>query len=72
MIRAVAVSFLLCLALASPSAGVQFETDTFSTSAGDLTITFIGHGTLMIQWGGKAIHVDPLTQYADYSRLPMS
>jgi len=72
MIRAVAVSFLLCLALASPSAGAQFETDTFSTSAGDLTITFIGHGTLMIQWGEKAIHVDPLTQYADYSRLPMS
>ena len=70
MIRAVAVSFLLCLALASPSAGAQFETETFSTSAGDLTITFIGHGTLMIQWGGKAIHVDPLTQYADYSRLP--
>ena len=70
MIRAVAVSFLLCLALASPSAGAQFETDTFSTSAGDLTITFIEHATLMIQWGGKVIHVDPLTQYADYSRLP--
>ena len=70
MIRAVTVAFLLCLALASPSAGAQFETDTFSTSAGDLTITFIGHGTLMIQWGGKAIHLDPLTQYADYSRLP--
>ena len=47
-----------------------FQTDTFKTSAGDLKITFIGHGTLMFHFGGKVIHVDPVGQYADYSKLP--
>ncbi len=71
MIRAAVISCLLWLALAWPSAaGAQFETDTFATSAGDLTITFFGHATLMLQWGGKVIQVDPQSQYADYSRLP--
>jgi L-ascorbate metabolism protein UlaG (beta-lactamase superfamily) len=61
----------LCLALASPLvAGAAFETDTFSTSAGNLRITFIGHGTLMLEWDGKVIHVDPVGEYADYSQLP--
>lgn len=71
MIRAAVISFLLCLALASPSAAsAPFETDTFPTSAGDLRITFIGHATLMFQWDGKVIHVDPVGQYADYSQFP--
>lgn len=48
----------------------DFETDTVKTSAGDLTITFIGHGTLMFSWGGKIIHVDPVGEMADYKKLP--
>jgi L-ascorbate metabolism protein UlaG (beta-lactamase superfamily) len=47
-----------------------FETDTFQTARGDLTITFIGHGTLMFQWAGQTIHIDPWTNLADYSHLP--
>ena len=47
-----------------------FETDTVQTSAGELVITFIGHGTLMFQFGGKVIHVDPVSREADYTRLP--
>jgi len=31
----------------------KFETDTIKSSAGDLKITFIGHGTLMFTFGGK-------------------
>ena len=57
------------LVTAPPS---QFETDTLTTSRGDLTITFIGHGTLMFQFGGKVIHVDPVGRYADYARLPQA
>ena len=49
----------------------NFETDTLATSRGDLKITFIGHGTLMFQFAGKVIHVDPVSRYADYARLPM-
>ena len=48
----------------------SFETDTIETSAGDLKITFIGHGTLMFAFGGKVVHVDPWTNLADYSKLP--
>jgi len=47
-----------------------FEKDTFKTSAGNLVITFIGHGTLMIEAGKKVIHIDPTTAQADYSTLP--
>jgi L-ascorbate metabolism protein UlaG (beta-lactamase superfamily) len=47
-----------------------FETDIIKTSAGDLKITFIGHGTLLFTFGGKIIHVDPVSQEADYTKLP--
>ncbi len=47
----------------------KFETDIIKTSAGDLKITFIGHGTLMFNFGGKVIHVDPYGNLADYSTL---
>ena len=48
----------------------RFETDCIPTSAGDLTITFLGHGTLMFDFNGKVIHVDPYSQVADYEDLP--
>jgi L-ascorbate metabolism protein UlaG (beta-lactamase superfamily) len=48
----------------------KFETDIIKTSAGDLKITFIGHGTLMFNFGGKVIHVDPYSNVADYKPLP--
>ena len=48
----------------------EFETDIIKTSAGDLKITFIGHGTLMFTFGGKFIHVDPVGRYADYTKFP--
>ncbi|MFQ6108738.1 MAG: MBL fold metallo-hydrolase [Candidatus Aminicenantales bacterium] len=47
-----------------------FEQDIIPTSAGELKITFIGHGTLMFDFGGKIIHVDPVGRYADYTKLP--
>ena len=46
------------------------ETDTIKTSSGDLKITFLGHGTLMLTFGGKVIHVDPVSKEADYAKLP--
>jgi len=48
----------------------QFETDVIQTSAGDLKITFLGHGTLMLTFKGRNIHVDPFSRVADYSKLP--
>jgi L-ascorbate metabolism protein UlaG (beta-lactamase superfamily) len=40
------------------------------TSAGDLRITFIGHGTLLFEFSGETVYVDPYGKLADYSRLP--
>jgi L-ascorbate metabolism protein UlaG (beta-lactamase superfamily) len=48
----------------------QYEIDVIPTSVGDLKITFLGHGTLMLTFKGKIIHVDPFSREADYSRLP--
>lgn len=48
----------------------SFEKDVFKTSGGELTITFIGHGTLMMEFNGKIIHIDPVARYADYKTLP--
>ena len=48
----------------------QFETDSFSTSDGDMTITFIGHGSLMLDFNQLNISVDPFSRLADYSKLP--
>ena len=49
---------------------MRFEQDIIKTELGELTITCIGHGTLMMACGGKVVHVDPWTKLADYSRLP--
>ena len=46
----------------------EFESDVLPTSAGNLTMTFIGHGTRMFRFDGKVIHVDPWTELADYSK----
>ena len=48
----------------------EFEKDLFKTSEGELAITFIGHGTLMMEFNGKVIHIDPVGRYADYTELP--
>ena len=52
------------------AAGGNFEVDVIQTGAGDLRITFIGHGTLMFDVAGKILHVDPWTRLADYTTLP--
>ncbi|MFC2165634.1 MBL fold metallo-hydrolase [Acidobacteriota bacterium] len=51
------------------SALSDFEEDVYPTSQGDLTITAIGHGTLMFAFAGKVIHIDPVSRYADYSKM---
>ena len=52
------------------NAAELFEKDVIKTSAGNLEITFIGHGSLMMKFGGKIIHVDPYGKLADYATLP--
>lgn len=49
---------------------IPFEQDTIQTQQGSLIITFIGHGTLMLNFHNLVIHVDPVSRYADYTTLP--
>jgi L-ascorbate metabolism protein UlaG (beta-lactamase superfamily) len=48
----------------------NFETDIFKTTAGDLKITFIGHGSLLFNYNNLNIYIDPVGEYADFSLLP--
>jgi L-ascorbate metabolism protein UlaG (beta-lactamase superfamily) len=48
----------------------KFETDILPTSAGDLAITFLGHGSLLMAFRGKTIYVDVYGKVAEYSKLP--
>lgn len=63
-------SLLIVTMVVSALAQEKFETDIIKTSVGDLQITFVGHGTLMFNFGGKVIHVDPYSKLADYDTLP--
>jgi L-ascorbate metabolism protein UlaG (beta-lactamase superfamily) len=58
------------LAMSAAYAQKKFQEDSFKTSGGELKITFIGHGTLMLTYEGKVIHADPVSMYADYATLP--
>lgn len=46
-----------------------FEKDVFRTSEGDLEITFIGHGSLVLEYTGRTLHVDPFGRLADYAQF---
>jgi len=48
----------------------SFERDGFTTSSGDLAIVFLGHGSLMFEFNGLNIYVDPFSQVADYTKFP--
>ncbi len=62
---------LILLGLAAAAAPApRHEKDIVPTSQGDLEITFLGHGTLMMAFAGKVIHVDPYGEVADYAALP--
>ena len=71
------LSYCLCAALIlllavgmAVAQQVKFVEDVFPAQDGDVRITFIGHGTLIITYANKVIHVDPVSMYADYSTLP--
>ena len=48
----------------------MYTTDTIKSSGEDLKITFLGHGTLFFTFGSMVIHVDPVSDMADYTNLP--
>ncbi len=74
-----ALFFALCLSafLLAPLAAFpggnpsNRQADVVKTSAGDLRIMPIYHGSVMLEFGGKVIHVDPWSQ-GDFTGLPQA
>ena len=59
--------FLLAILVSGRPATAAEE---FKTAKGKLIITPINHATLVIEWGGKTIYVDPVGQVAWYKAFP--
>ncbi|BCA79210.1 MBL fold metallo-hydrolase [Desulfuromonas sp. AOP6] len=70
MLKGILVMFCLALTVVAVGAKEPLQTDTLPTSSGNLKITFIGHGSLMLTYGDRVIHVDPYSILADYAQLP--
>ena len=64
-------TLLISLILATAMAAQSRPGDKFETSAGPLTVTALRHASLMLQAGGKVIHVDPWSQ-ANYDGVPQA
>jgi L-ascorbate metabolism protein UlaG (beta-lactamase superfamily) len=50
----------------------NFEKDVIKSlnkTTDDITITFIKHGSLAFEYKGETIYIDPVSAYADYSKM---
>jgi L-ascorbate metabolism protein UlaG (beta-lactamase superfamily) len=70
MKRSIVVALGVALLAGSAFAQASFQEDVLQTSAGELKITFVGHGTLMFTFGDMVIHVDPWSRAAEYGSMP--
>jgi L-ascorbate metabolism protein UlaG (beta-lactamase superfamily) len=62
--------FLMTLLAGTAFGKERHETDVIPTGAGDLTVTFLGHGSLLFSFDGMTVAVDPYAKVADYGTLP--
>jgi L-ascorbate metabolism protein UlaG (beta-lactamase superfamily) len=62
--------FLMTLLAGTAFGNERYETDVMPTGSGDLTITFLGHGSLLFSFDGMTIAIDPYSKVADYTTLP--
>lgn len=67
---ACAVGVLLLARFADAATPVR-QTDDIATSQGALRITPVFHGSVMLEFDGKVIHIDPWSQ-GDYTGLPQA
>jgi L-ascorbate metabolism protein UlaG (beta-lactamase superfamily) len=69
------LALAVCLALGAPASRLgaanpsNRQADVVHTSAGDLRLIPLYHGSVMLEFGGQVIHVDPWSQ-GDYTGLP--
>jgi L-ascorbate metabolism protein UlaG (beta-lactamase superfamily) len=65
------ISFIIFIAMTIPSFSQKHPAfDTFHTSAGDVEMHFIGHGSLMFSVNNYVIYVDPVGSSGSYENKP--
>jgi L-ascorbate metabolism protein UlaG (beta-lactamase superfamily) len=67
---AIVTACIVLLAIGVSTHAARGAGDVVQTSGGDLKIFHLGHASLLFQYGGKVIYVDPFSKMADYSKLP--
>jgi L-ascorbate metabolism protein UlaG (beta-lactamase superfamily) len=67
----IGVILLLTFSALLHAATSNRQADVIRTSQGELRLTPIYHGSVMLEFGGKVIHVDPWSQ-GDYTGIPLA
>ena len=62
--------FSLLICASAVVAAESPEKDRLTGPAGEVEITFLGHGSLALSSGGTVVQVDPYGKVADYAALP--
>ncbi|MEJ2355201.1 MAG: MBL fold metallo-hydrolase [candidate division WOR-3 bacterium] len=44
--------------------------DKINTTKGDLMVTLVGHASLMFDFNGKILYIDPVMSEGDYNKMP--
>ena len=70
MMKGICLGILTSFLALGALAQANFDKDTLETSNGPLIITFVGHASLIFEWNGEVIHVDPSSREANYYKLP--
>lgn len=63
-------AFLTGCAAKNNQEDVTAKMDKYQTPIGDLYLTVLGHGSLMMNFFVNVIYVDPFSEAADYNKLP--
>ncbi|MDQ7785175.1 MAG: MBL fold metallo-hydrolase [Desulfomonilaceae bacterium] len=63
---------LLCVSviLCAPVCALSQQADVIKGASGDLKVILVGHGSVILEFGGKVVHVDPFGKVGDYDKLP--
>lgn len=65
------ISFLIFIAMTIPSFSQKYPaSDILHTSAGDVEMHFIGHGSIMFSVNNYIIHIDPVSSSGSYESKP--
>ena len=71
MKRSALIPILLLFIAAIPVLGqMKYERDTLKSAEGNIVISFLGHGSVMFEFKGKVVYVDPVSRYGDFSKMP--